>query len=69
MSLDDYTKSLVKTVKSLDEKSVVEELAGYIARTLGVERVEVLETVEAEGRVPQAKIKAALPLRPAIVFE
>ncbi len=69
MSLDDYTKSLVKTVKSLDEKSVVEELAHHIARSIGVERVEVLTTIEAEGRVPPAKIRAALPMRPAIIME
>ncbi len=69
MSLDDYTRSLVLDARSLDEKRVVEELSQMIARAVGVEKIEVMYTTEAEGRAPPAKIRAALPLRPAIVFE
>ncbi|WP_048192189.1 leucine--tRNA ligase [Pyrolobus fumarii] len=69
MSLDDYTRRLIAEAEALDEKHVIEELVGVIQKAVGVEKIEVMETVEAEGKVPPAKIKAALPMRPAIVFE
>ncbi len=69
LSLDDYAKSLVKSVEALDEARVVEELKDYLTRSIGVERIEVLSVEEARGKVPEAKLKAALPFKPAIVFE
>ncbi len=68
MSLDDYTRSLVVEARRLDEKQVIEQLSPIISKAIGVDRIEVLYTLEAEGKVPPAKIRAALPLRPAILF-
>jgi hypothetical protein len=53
--------------RGLEEK-YLREAAVFIAKELGVSKVDILKEEEATG-IPVRKLKTALPAKPALIFE
>ncbi|HIP85634.1 MAG TPA: leucine--tRNA ligase, partial [Pyrodictium sp.] len=69
MGLHEDVKKLIVTINEFDEKSAIEQLKDYIARSVGINEnsIIVLSASEAKGVIPSQKLASIMPLRPAIV--
>ena len=70
MSLHEDVKKLIVSVNEFDEKYAIEQLKDYIARSIGIDKnnIIVLRASEARDVVPPQKLASIVPLRPAIVI-
>ncbi|HIQ23641.1 MAG TPA: leucine--tRNA ligase, partial [Pyrodictium delaneyi] len=67
-SVDEAVLTLMESVQEFDEKEAVTKLKDYISRKTGIQKVEVYYVDEADGKIPQQKLKQVIPLRPAILI-
>jgi len=69
IGLPEDLKKLITTINEFDEKHAVEQLKDYIARSIGIDKnnIIVLRASEAKGVIPSQKLASIVPLRPAIV--
>jgi len=69
MSLHEDVKKLIVGINEFDEKYAIEQLKDYIARSIDMDKnnIVVLRASQARDVVPPQKLASIVPLRPAIV--